>query len=203
MSAAGWAQVGLDRVGEGVHARVGGDLGWNGHRKGGVGVSSIGEKIRADDTFLELVALVEQDGVGRNLAACTRGGGHACQPEALLFNEAGAEAVGCLLVAVGEGGDELGCVEHRAAADAEHAVGAEFADKGEHLLEIGECGFRRDVLKKLHLDAVVAQLRESAFYLGDDGARGKHEQTLVAQREIVFNEILYAACSEHDLGGLQ
>lgn len=133
--------VGLDEVRECVEAGVRGDGGWDGMCKRGVDEGSVGYEMRADDAFLQLSGLVEEDGVGRNLAAGSGGGRNADEVTVTGGKQADAEGVFDALIVAPEGGEEFGEIERAASADADDAGGMGSAGACEGGVEGGDGGF--------------------------------------------------------------
>ena len=193
----------LDAMRQCVHARVRRHLGGYGPRQLGVNVCHVGDEERRDDALLQMVALVQEDGVGRHLAARACCGGQTGEPQALPTDEARAEAVFHLLVAVDESSHEFRHVEHASAADAYHAVGAELSGHLENPLEVVDGRLRHDVLKHLNGDAGGLQLVQRAFDERADGRCREHEEALQAHLLVIVCECLDAARAEHDFLRLQ
>ena len=186
-----------------VHARVSRHLGGYCPRQLGVDIGSIGDEERRDDALLQMVALVQQDGVGRHLAARACGGGQTGEPQALPTDEARAEAVFHLLVAIDESCHELCHVEHASATDACHAVGLELAGFLQNLLEVVDGRLRHDVLENLNGDAGGLQLVQRAFDERADGRSRQHKEPAEPHFLVIVCECLDAARAEHDFLRLQ
>lgn len=97
------------------------------------------------------------------------------------------------LVAVDEGCDEFGHVEHRAAADAGYAVGAELAADFEDGFKVVECRLSEDITEHLYAHAVLPELCERGLDERKDGRSGEHEKAFVTEFEVVVDKSLYAA----------
>ena len=127
-----------------------------------------------------MVALVQQDGVGRNLGARSCGGGQTGEPESFLLDESCAEAVFYLLVTIDECSHQLADVEHRATAYAYDAVGTESAGAVKNLLEVVDRRLCHDVLIDLYGHACCLEFLQSLIQQRTNGRSCQDEQFLIA-----------------------
>ena len=182
--------IDFDAVGQGIHAGFGSDTRWHTDGQCGVKVGHISKKMVRDDTFLAIVALIEEDGIGRNFAACASCSGHTGKPDSTFFDKANAEAFFDGLFGMEEGGDEFGNVHHRATTDTKHRVGFELLCLGEDALEVGHRGFAQDLCFDKNLDTIGSKSFDVRLQNWYDRV-GREEQEMVeAHLDIVVAEMV-------------
>src|ERR1700722_19909591 len=109
----------------------------------------------AYDTLFHLLGFIEQDGVWRDLAACSGGCGDTDERHATCAQVADAEGFRDALIAAGQGRNELGDIEWRAAAEAYDQVWLEHSSASHGLLEHRYCRLGSDAIVDLRLCKAV------------------------------------------------
>ena len=167
--------IGLDAVCQRIHTRIRRYLCRHRPCQFGVDIGRISDKKWRHDTLLQMVTLIEQDGIWRHLAARACRGGQTGEPESLCLDESRTEAVLHLLVAVDERRHEFRHVEHASAADTHHTVSPKRTSHTEYLSEVRNSRLCLDIAVYGPTNARLCQLHHSVLNKWHDGGRSHYE----------------------------
>ena len=182
--------IDFDAVGQGIHTGFGSDTRRHTDGQCGVKVGHICKKVVGDDTFFTIVALVEEDGIGRHFAASASSSGHTGEPYSTSLDKTDAEAFFDGLFGMEEGGDEFGNIHHRPTTDTEHRVGFELLCLVKDALEVGHRGFAQDLCLDKNLDTIGSKSFDVRLQNWYDRV-GREEQEMVeAHLDIVVAEMV-------------